>query len=258
MTLIAVLGAGFVSVVGSKHEGYSHLISAQKANMVAKGGVEWAIRFASFGTDGDGNSIFFSKPALDMTNNLIPTLPAEGSFTTSYAYASDTLTVNGTYQSVTETITLTNFRRYLSFLTLVPDAARAPHYRSGNRRILEVPVLVNSDVTVTTIDITTGMSNVLLRYITDPNGTPIFDYESAGYPTCNFWNPSPPCDYFGWGILLSPSTTRLRSPYLNPSSLGFMSGTYYFRFYAEAPSSTPMHTIVFNPAGIKSEIKFTP
>ncbi|MEN6615967.1 MAG: hypothetical protein ABFD12_05380 [Syntrophorhabdus sp.] len=260
ITLIAVLGAGFVSLVGSKHEGYTHLVAAQKANMAAKAGVEWAIRFASFGTDANSNSIFFSNPTLVFTKDLIPGVPAEGSFTTSYDYAGtgDALTVNGTYQGTTETITLTNFRRYLSCLTLIPDANQVPRYRPSNRRILEVPVLVNEAVAVSKIDITTGMSNVLLRYITYPNGAQVFDYESSGYATCSFFNPSPPCSWFGYGILLSSSTTRLEAPYLQQSLLGFMSGTYYFRFYDYAPASAPLHTIVFNPTGVKSQVAFRP
>jgi len=262
MTVIAVLGAGFVSIVGSKHEGASHLVGAQKANMVAKAGVEWAIRYASFGTDANSNSIFFSNPTLSFSNKeLIPGVPAEGDFSTSYSYGSDTLTVNGTYQGTTETITLSNFRRFLSYLTLIPDAGHPARYKPSNRRILEVPVFVNDAVTVSAIDISTGMTWVILRYITDPSGTQVFDYETAAYDTCNFWHLSFPCYWSGYGVLLSGSTaatTRLDSPHLKTSSLLFGSGTYSFTFYGYPSSPVPLHTIVFNPAGVKSEVAFSP
>ncbi len=44
---------------------------------------------------------------------FVPGTPEEGSFSTSYDDTTDVLTVDGTYQGITEKITLSNFRQYL-------------------------------------------------------------------------------------------------------------------------------------------------
>ena len=102
MTLIAVLGAAFVSMVSSKQKGFTLLLNGHRANMIARAGVEWAIRFAS-----EGNNVNDSDMPFD------PDDPNEGSFRTSYNEAADVLTVDGTYQGTTQRITLSNFHRYL-------------------------------------------------------------------------------------------------------------------------------------------------
>jgi len=102
MTLIAVLGAAFVSVVSSKQQGFTLLLNGHRANMIARAGVEWAIRFAY-----EGNDVTTSNMP------LVPDKPEEGSFTTSYNDSADVLTVDGTYQGTTQRITLSNFRQYL-------------------------------------------------------------------------------------------------------------------------------------------------
>ena len=103
MTLIAVLGASFVSFVGSKQQGFTYLLNGHRANMIAKAGIEWAIRFAS-----EGNDVSDIKD-----KNFVPNTPENGSFSTSYNDDEDVLTVDGIYQGVKATITLSNFRRYL-------------------------------------------------------------------------------------------------------------------------------------------------
>jgi len=275
MTIIAVLGAAFVDVVSSKHEGFSHIVSAQKANMVAKAGVEWAIRYASFGTDANNNSIFFSNPTLTFNNKeIVPGVPAEGAFSTSYDYAgTGALTVNGTYQGTTETITLRNFRSYLSYLTLQPG--NNPAY-AGNRRYLVVPVAINAGVTVSRIDLRTDKQYAYLRYITDPEGVVVFSYLTSyynnWYPNCNGSYSNPPCHARSWdwdetfhtyvyrsvGVLLNPtpSSTELTAPNLTANTLGFSQGTYRFEFYYEGTGG--LHTIAFNPDGVKSEVAFRP
>ncbi|MDD5009423.1 MAG: hypothetical protein PHU49_11415 [Syntrophorhabdaceae bacterium] len=112
MTLIAVLGAGFVSMIGSKQQGFTFILNRHRANMIARAGVEWAIRCASDGTGvcGSDNNILSSTT---ITKDLVPGTPKEGSFSTSYEPSKDVLTVNVTYQGVTETIKLSNFQLYL-------------------------------------------------------------------------------------------------------------------------------------------------
>ena len=70
MTLISVLGASFVSLMSSKQKSFLHQIDSYRAMNIANAGVEYAIRFASDGTDTLGNSIFFTNPTLAMTRNL--------------------------------------------------------------------------------------------------------------------------------------------------------------------------------------------
>jgi len=71
MTLMAVLGAAFVSMVSSKQQGFILLLNGHRANMIAKAGVEWAIRFASEGNDVSGDK------------NFVSGTPEEGSFSAS-------------------------------------------------------------------------------------------------------------------------------------------------------------------------------
>ncbi|HOE17802.1 MAG TPA: hypothetical protein PLX02_09155 [Syntrophorhabdaceae bacterium] len=109
MTLIAVLGAGFVSMIGSKQQGFTFMLNGHRANMIARAGVEWAIRYASEGTDASGFSILSSYPTLMFSKNF-----GEGSFRTSYNDDTDVLTVDGTYQGITKTIRLSNFYQYVT------------------------------------------------------------------------------------------------------------------------------------------------
>ena len=90
MTLIAILGAGFVSIVISKQQGFTLLLYGHRANMIARAAVEWAIRFAS-----EGNSV-------NTTMDFVSGTPTEGSFSTSYNDTTDVLTVDGTYQGTAQ------------------------------------------------------------------------------------------------------------------------------------------------------------
>lgn len=266
MTLIAVLGASFVSMIGSKQQGFVSLLDGHRANNVAKAGVEWAIRFASVGTDANGNSIFFSNPTLTFTKDIIYGSSTEGSFSTSYSYSTNILTSNGTYNGVTETITLSNFRRYLSPITLIPAAVASQKARYDGSRLV-VPVIGNhkDPVTITQIDLTTNLTNRLLRYIDGPGGVHIFDYNDTDYSMCDFSSLKPPCNLFGLGILLRSTESfgpagspdggeaKLKSSQVNPDN------TYNYVFeFLSLPGSSRLHTITFNSSPVPSTIKFTP
>ena len=101
MTLIAALGASFVAIVSSKQQGFTLLLNSHRADMIARAGVEWAIRFADEGNDVNGD------------RNLVPGKPDEGSFSASYNDTTNVLTVDGTYQGITARTTLSNFPQYL-------------------------------------------------------------------------------------------------------------------------------------------------
>jgi hypothetical protein len=266
MTLIAILGTSFVALMSSKQKGFLYQIDSYRALNLANAGVEYAIRFASDGTDVNGNSIFFSNQTLTMSRNY-----SGGSFSTSYTYnqniASDILTVIGTYPvggGSTKQITLTRFRRYLSPISLIPNAGQIPSYRTSNRRFLDVPVIGNHDsvVTVVQIDLTTGISGMLLRYIDGPGGR-IFDYATSNYTACNIFVPVPPCNYspggFSLGILLPSSTMPISAPNLATGTINpDTTYNYVFEFTFPAPSPAPLHTVKFYSAPVASELKFTP
>jgi len=284
MTLIAVLGAGFVSIVGSKHEGFSHLISAQKANVIAKAGVEWAIRYISDGLGDTSTTYYTNSHTQPATDKVF----ADGTFSVGWTYnpsdiSSDYITVTGTFRGVTETVTLSNFRRYLKPITLIPNPApnQKPSY-SSDRKSLNVRVMGNDNTSITQIDLTTAFSgsstNMVLRHIYGPGGTPVFDYTNTSYETCNFSSPVPPCVYRDWvsywpffdkvGILLRSTElfgpagsanggkARLLESTINPNS----TYNYIFEFYDSAPSSTLPHTVRFysHSATLVSEVKFKP
>lgn len=277
MTLIAVLGASFVSIIGSKNEGFTFIMNGQKANMTAKAGVEWAIRYATEGTDADGNSIFFSKPTLEFSKGLVSSTGVpQGVFSTSYDYSTDILSVDGSYNQTIERITLSNFSYYLTPITLIPLSDQKPSYRSGDRRYLDVRVVGNVGSSVTQIDLTTGLSNMHLRFIEGPGGI-IFRYNDPNdtndpyptnsFPDCNSGKTNKPCndwwlDFHGikigfFGVLL-PSSVQLTVPNLQQSTIGPRTTyTYTFTFYQAAPPA-PQHTVKFYTSPVASTIIFTP
>lgn len=199
IVLIAILGASFVSMVGSKQEGFTFLLKGHRANMIAKAGVEWAIRFASDGTDTDGNSIFFSNQTLTFTKDLVSGT-TEGFFETHYDYSTDVLTVTGNYPgsvslhpgAVSASTELSHFRRYLSPVTLVPDGSSFP-VRSGTQ--VTIPIINNNEsvnITVNQINLTVNESGKHLRQIfISTQGTPLFDFSNPppSFPACG----TPPC-----------------------------------------------------------------
>ena len=68
MTVIAVLGASFVSIISSKQEGVGYVLKGQQAKMIAKAGVEWAIRYVSDGLSDESSTYYTNLPAQPATN----------------------------------------------------------------------------------------------------------------------------------------------------------------------------------------------
>ncbi|MBP1748430.1 MAG: hypothetical protein H6Q52_969 [Deltaproteobacteria bacterium] len=267
ITLIAVLGASFVSVVSSKHETFTFLVNGHKANMIAKAGVEWAIRYISDGLSDTGSTYYLNLPAQPATNKVF----ADGSFNVNWDYiANDYITVNGTYHGITEIITLSNFRRYLQPITLIPDTSYRPTYRT-NRRLLDVFVMGNNDTTIPRIDLTTNTSGMILRYIYVQDTetgvtTTIFDYTDTNFTDCTypaqtncirtvFWG------FIDLGLSMKPADQTFDSALakLKASSTKYnKTYKYIFEFLNNAPSPAPQHTTIFYSAPVVSKVKFRP
>jgi hypothetical protein len=255
MTLIAILGTSFVSLMGSKQKGFLYQIDAYRALNIANAGVEYAIRCVSDGLSDTNSGYYSTLPTQSISNTPF----ANGSFAIARNYdlsniANDYIEVTGSYQSTTRKVRLSNFRRYLNPITLVPDLSQKPSY-AGNR--LTVPVIANNNiaVTVTQIDLTTGLSLRFLRNIYGPGGTTIFDYTTSSHLDCGF----PlvlPCRVAGSGIWLPPTTTAINlTPIpINPDT----TCNYVFEFASSAPSPAPLHVIKFYSATVASELRFTP
>jgi hypothetical protein len=254
MTLISLLGAGMVSFMGAKQKSYPFQVNSYRALNIANAGVEYAIRFASDGLDSNGNSIFFS----DATLTTIGKSFGGGSFSFNYAYATNILTVTGTYSSSSSRqIRLSNFRRYISPVTLVPLASSRP-YRSGYDTI--VPTISNneSNFTVNRIDVTipaTG-GNTYLDILRD--GTSVFNYSSTYYDQC-LSTPAPTCRdqdsingiYIAGGGTIqfdlsppvhTPDTLYTYTLHFSPAAAP--TGQYTMKIYTSLPSGNPF-TIQF-------------
>jgi len=122
IVLISALGVGFVSMVSSKNEGYGFLLNGQRANMIAKAGLEWAIRYISDGLSDKESNYYKNKDHYQPATSLPY---AGGSFTVKWTYnlsdiTNDALEITASFRGAEEKITLTNFRKYLSLVTLPP------------------------------------------------------------------------------------------------------------------------------------------
>jgi Tfp pilus assembly protein PilX len=223
MTLIAILGTSFVSLIGSKQKGFLYQIDSYRALNIANAGVEYAIRYASDGLDGSGDSIFFSDPDLSTIGKSF----GGGAFSVMYNYSStitsDNVTVTGIYGNSSRQVKLSQFRRYISPITLIPsDLPRL----SGNDAI--VPVISNNEnnFTISHIDVTipTTGGNTYLDFW--EGGTSLLNYAAPTYPPCDPTTPVPICkDTTTYkGIYIAGSDTFIR---FDLSSLGVVRDTIY-------------------------------
>lgn len=260
MTLIAVLGASFVSVVGSKNEAFTFLVNGQKANMIARAGVEWAIRYISDGLINEDSDYYRYKNHLEPAN---PGLSfAGGSFTVKWTYdpaniANDNIKVDGSFQGITETIMLSNFRQFLKPITLSPTT---PPTLNGSRE-LRVPVIGNnSGIRVNLINLRISDWMLLQKIeINDMNGTrKVFDFTDNLYPVkCSDNGYNPPCLWDSAGIYLGYDTEEEITEAKGLTGHDVINNgesTYIFTFLW---NSHGKHTIKFNSPYI-STITFTP
>lgn len=181
MTLIAVLGASFVSLVGSKHKSSLYQLDSYRALNLANAGVEYAIRYIS---DELSNASSTTNYFRDLPENLVNKNFAGGTFSIkrnfSYTASGDSIEVNAAYPSSSpisnRKVKLTSFRRYLSALTLVADptivlSQRAPKVNPIENKQIVIPLLNNhyTNITVTeitvAIDFSTGLNPMVLDTI---------------------------------------------------------------------------------------------
>lgn len=149
ITLIAILGASFVSLVGTKQRGFLYQKDSYLALNIANSGIEYAIRFASDASLGDSDN-FFITPLTTKTFSF-----GGGTFEITYQYnnpcnTNDNITINAILNGRQRQVRLYNFRRYLSRFTHVPVTSVRPS-KLGNA--VHIPIINNnnSQLTITAL-----------------------------------------------------------------------------------------------------------
>jgi hypothetical protein len=156
MTLIALLGASFVSLMGSKQKGFIYQNDSYHALNIANAGMEYAVRYASDAFLEDTNN-FFMNPTITKTFPTTGTFSG-GNFDITYYYnqtvpSQDYINVIGRYKSVARTIRLSNFRRYITAITHVPDAGYRPAVISVPSTSVNIHIpFINNDISSKTIN----------------------------------------------------------------------------------------------------------
>jgi hypothetical protein len=248
MTLIAILGASFVSLMGSKQKGFLYQIDSYRALNIANAGVEFAIRYVSDGLSDttDPDNTFFNNPSASVTRSF-----GGGEFTFVYDHFNNWITVTGNYP-VPNTVSkrdikLSNFRLYLSAITLVPDVApmNRPSINIANKQII-IPVINNTEVSinVSRIDVSTNLTGKYLKYIyVEGTSLPVFDYSSSSYVECTY--PSlVPCKDTTQGGIYMPTNYQAQFNFTAAAAVSSV-----MRFTLEFTDSTlsGQYNITFNP-----------
>jgi hypothetical protein len=214
MTLIAILGASFVSLMGSKQKGFLYQIDSYRALNIANAGVEYSIRYVSDGLSDATNpsNNFFNIPDTPVTRSF-----AGGTFIFTYDHNRNRITVIGNYPGPNPVsirdIRLSNFRRYINPVTLVPDTTltdRAPSINISNNRQIITPVINNNEgsINISRIDVSTNLTGKYLKYILF-EGSTVFDSSSSSYTACVY--PSlVPCNDTTQGGIYMPTNYQVR------------------------------------------------
>jgi hypothetical protein len=213
MTLIAILGASFVSLMSSKQKGFLYQINSYRALNIANSGVEYAIRIVNDNITSPEGYIA-QCPALT-THDF-----ANGQFR--FCYVSNfadsdfnSVKVEGRYDGgdpshthiiSTRQIKLANFMNYASNtgVSRIPYNAPSPP-GAGNRLIIPFINSSGTAITITTIRLTavfsSGQRHLQQVYFTDSTALPtqihFFDYSATLTPPlsnlCSLPSPTP-CD----------------------------------------------------------------
>lgn len=261
MTLIAALGASFVSLVGTKHRGFLYQNDSYHALNIANSGVEHAIRYISDGLCNQGSSYYGSQSISNVSFG-------GGSFTVARNYnlttiSSDNIDVTATYGSATRRVRLSSFRRYLTPLTLSPT--QSP-YRSWPYYTY-VPLIgnQNASVSVSQIDLTVSESGCYLYRIflinssTGGSWSEIFNFSGSTFPSCA--TSSPPCRASTNGIRLPNGTAvvldssrGLSTHSIRPDETNW----YIFEFWDWSTTPNGLYTVKSYTSPVASELRFTP
>jgi len=237
MTLIAILGASFVSLVGTKHKGFLYQRDSYRSLNLANAGVEYAIRCISDSLKNTSNT-YFQDPTVFQTssNPVVVNMSANQSFSFFYKYSNDVLSVSGSFGDSKRQISIKNFRRYIDCLTFqydpgVPLSTRRPYYSSGSIRI---PIFNNNnlDIHISGINIVMPTSGKYLQgmYFTETSETLTYNYVSdLSFSNCGMSVPLPCRDTVDWWGL---SKTGIRLP----------SGSTSFTFTSNSPHAIPGNT----------------
>jgi hypothetical protein len=193
MTLIAILGASFVSLMGSKQKGFLYQIDSYRALNITNAGVEFAIRYISDNVS-DTSSTYFQN--LSTSDDLGNTLFASGSFSVTRNYnntiGNDNIEVAGLYKNSTRVVRLSNFRRYIKALTLVSDPTVPLSDRTINitspRAAIQIANNSESNIVLNSIQVSvtftvSGTKHLKSVYLGNTNtdlSNPIFDGGSSG------------------------------------------------------------------------------
>ncbi len=201
MTLISVLGASMVSIMGAKQRGFVYQADSYRAFNLANAGVEYAMRYVGSSTDPTGNNLndFFHNPSNYANIKVVSTAPNisnlsdaaqwkrfdfdNGQFYISYHLNPsdpDNVDTNKILYSVgimKETKRVVKLKKFLTYaaptssvgldkLNLVPIPNQQP-YISGNYVVVPVINLTTNDITISSIRFEANLNNNLTKEFTD-------------------------------------------------------------------------------------------
>jgi hypothetical protein len=228
MTLIAILGVSFVSLIGSKQKGFLYQIDSYRALNLANAGVEYMIKYANDETSVN-NSTFFSstQPFVLPTKQLGFGAGAIGTFDASYVFdeniGSDVLTVTGVFGNSTRQVKLSRFRYYaFENITRVPGSSYVP---TPSTNYIIVPVILNPDRNGTTSAIigrigiwfdgltTKHLQEIHFQSSPTPPGDQVYDFSSdSNFTGRDCPIDAPHCRAIGLGINIPPNDTFYEFP----------------------------------------------
>jgi hypothetical protein len=249
MTLIAILGTSFVSLMGSKQKGFLYQIDSYRSLNIANAGVEYAIRYVSDGLSDTASNNFFSSPSTTVTRGF-----AGGTFVFNYDHTNNRITVTGNYPDPNPVskrdVRLSNFRRYLSPITLVPDVTltdRVPSVNTLNSRQIIMPVINNNEVStnISRIDVSVNLTGKYLKYILF-EGVTVFDFDLSSYAACVYPS-SVPCKDATQGGIYMPTNYQVRFDLTGPNTIAEGSVKKFTLEFTDSALSGQYNAIFISP-----------
>jgi hypothetical protein len=194
MTLIAILGTSFVSLMSSKQKGFLYQINSYRSLNIANAGVEYAVRYISDGVS-NASSTYFQD--LSTGDDIGITSFAGGSFLVirnfNNTIGNDNIEVTGLYKNSRRVVRLSNFRRYIGALTLVSDPTVSLSNRTINitSNYAAIQIANNSEsnitlssmqisVTFTVVPGTKHLKNVYIGNTSADTANKVFDGGMSG------------------------------------------------------------------------------